>query len=79
MSNRSAMNSPTSSPSASVNWKVGVASLVISSLSLKPKSDPSTRSGLEGMSGITVSMIMSMEPDTGEVFPAGSVAVTVTE
>ena len=56
---------------------VGVLSLVMSSVEDEPESDAARRSGVKDC-GPVASMVIGMELEAREVFPAGSVSVEET-
>lgn len=62
---------------SAVPVKVGVVSLVMSSLLETPESDPAAKSGAEGATGAEVSMVTDKAEDALEVLPDESVAVAV--
>jgi len=64
-------------PASAVPAKVGVVTLVISSLLDVPLSLAAVMSGVEGMAGAVVSMVMLSALDATLVLPAASVALAV--
>ncbi len=63
---------------AAVPVKVGVVSLVLSSVLEEPVSLPAARSGVPGAAGAAVSTVTDSPPLATEVLPPASVAVAVT-
>ncbi len=57
--------------------KVGVVSLVLSSVLEEPLSLPAARSGVEGAAGAVVSMVMFSAAEATDWLPAASVALAV--
>ena len=66
-------------PFSAVPAKLGVESLVMSSLSKLPLSELAFRSGVEGAAGAVVSIVTESEPEAMLVLPAVSVALAVSE
>ncbi len=66
------------SPVVQDTVKVGVVSLVTSSVLEEPLSEPATRSGVPGTAPV-VSMVTERPEEAKDVFPAGSVDWALTE
>ncbi len=58
---------------SAVPLKVGVLSLVMSSVLEEPESEPEARSGAEGAEGAAVSMVTLRPEESAEMLPARSV------
>jgi hypothetical protein len=69
----------TVSPVSQETVKVGVLSLVMSSVLEEPVSDPEVKSGVPVAAGADVSMVIESPVEATDVLPAGSVCLAVIE